>query len=355
MKLLIATGLYPPDIGGPATYSKTLVEELPKHGVEAAVLSFGSVRKLPKIIRHLVYFFRVLKVGRKADIIFAQDPISVGLPAMLAAKILRKKFVLKIVGDYAWEQGVQRFGVRELLDIFLLKKDYPWQVKLLRWAEKLAAKKADKIITPGDCLKTVVARWGIEAKKVSVIYNAVEFKVVDPIRHDGERWIVSVGRLVPWKGFDTLIEIMPELLKQFPDLKLKIVGDGPDFKKLKLQIVNYKLQNIVELLGELSHERTLSYIHSADVFILNSGYEGLSHVILEAMSLDVPVLASNTGGNSELLNERNLFAYNDKKEILEKIKKVLENGNDYVIDKKVLEKFRLDKMTEDTKKILCGN
>lgn len=367
MKLLIATGLYPPDIGGPATYSKILEEELPKHDIEVEVLSFGSVRKLPKVIRHIVYFFKVLKLGRTADVIFAQDPISVGLPAMLAAKILRKKFILKIVGDYAWEQGVQRFGVEELLDIFLLKKDYPWQVKLLRWMEKLVAEEADKIITPSEYLKTVVIKWGVDVKKISVVYNAVEFGAVDPIKHDGERWIVSVGRLVPWKGFNTLIEIMPSLCHSRetcpraasgsgdPEIKLKIIGSGPDFEKLKLQVISYKLQDSVELLGGLLHNETLSYIKSADVFILNSGYEGLSHVILEALSFGVPVLASNVGGNPELLSKKNLFTYRDKKEILEKINRVLEDKNGYLIDKQVLEKFKLETIIDKTIKVLCAS
>ena len=60
MKLLITTGLFPPDIGGPATYSKILAEELSIRGVRVAVLSFGLVRKLPRFIRHLVYFFKVI-------------------------------------------------------------------------------------------------------------------------------------------------------------------------------------------------------------------------------------------------------------------------------------------------------
>src|SRR3989338_9957691 len=93
--ILICTGIYPPDIGGPATYSKLLFDELPKRGVGVDVLSFGQVRHLPKIIRHIIYFFKALKIGKRADIIFAQDPVSVGLPAMLAAKILRKKIYIE--------------------------------------------------------------------------------------------------------------------------------------------------------------------------------------------------------------------------------------------------------------------
>ena len=102
MKILIATGLYPPQIGGPATYSKLLKDELPKHGIDTEILPFREVRKWPKIVRHFIYFLKVLQKGRNVDVVFAQDPVSVGLPAMLASKILGKIFLLKIVGDYAW-------------------------------------------------------------------------------------------------------------------------------------------------------------------------------------------------------------------------------------------------------------
>ena len=79
-KVLIATGLYPPEIGGPATYTKLLETRLPEYGFEISVLPFSSVRHLPKIIRHAAYFLKCLSRARAADIVFAQDPVSVGLP-----------------------------------------------------------------------------------------------------------------------------------------------------------------------------------------------------------------------------------------------------------------------------------
>ena len=60
-KILIATGIFPPDIGGPATYSKLLLDELSNRGLAVKVVSFGAVRHLPKIIRHFVYFFKILR------------------------------------------------------------------------------------------------------------------------------------------------------------------------------------------------------------------------------------------------------------------------------------------------------
>src|SRR3989344_2242944 len=105
MKVLIATGLYPPEIGGPATYSKCLEELLPAQGIKVAVLPFSRVRRWPKVVRHIAYFFLVLREGYRTDAVYAQDPVSVGLPAFFGAFLMRKPFFLKVVGDYAWEQS----------------------------------------------------------------------------------------------------------------------------------------------------------------------------------------------------------------------------------------------------------
>ena len=103
IKITIATGIFPPSIGGPAQYSKLLLDKLPASGFEISVVSFDGVRKFPKIIRHALYFFILIKKSFNADVIYAQDPVSVGFPSLVVSKLLRKKFVLKIVGDYAWE------------------------------------------------------------------------------------------------------------------------------------------------------------------------------------------------------------------------------------------------------------
>ena len=86
MKLVIATPLYPPEIGGPATYSRLLEEGLPMKGIEVELVKFSEVRHLPKLIRHYVYYRQVLKAARRADAVLALDPVSVGLPAMKAAR-----------------------------------------------------------------------------------------------------------------------------------------------------------------------------------------------------------------------------------------------------------------------------
>ena len=328
MMILIATPLFPPDSGGPATYSKILVDELPKRGIDVGVLSFGSVRSLPKVIRHLVYFFKVFWQGRKASVIFAQDPVSVGFPSALASLILRKPLVLKVVGDYAWEQGVNRFGVKELLDEFLNKK-YGFWVEFLRRIEKFVANRSRAIIVPSRYLKSVLEKWRVKPEKIKVIYNSVNLPKDSTRTVFGERTVlVSIGRLVPWKGFEMLIEIMPEILKKYPDAKLFIIGSGPESEALKLQATSYKLQANVKLLGSLPHEQVLKYLQAADVFLLNTGYEGFSHQILEAMAVGAPVVSTPAGGNKEILKDREnslVVEYNNKNQWLSAISELLDN------------------------------
>src|SRR3989344_7548998 len=105
-KILIATGIFPPDIGGPATYGAVMADALKKHGFEVKVLVFSRTnKKLPKGIRHLVYFLKLLFLAKKYDVIFALNLVSAGFPALLAAKIFKKKFIARIAGDYAWEMA----------------------------------------------------------------------------------------------------------------------------------------------------------------------------------------------------------------------------------------------------------
>lgn len=303
-KILIVTGQFPPDIGGPATYSKIILEGLPELGFRTDVLSFGGVRHIPKILRHFIYFILVLKKGFRSDIIFAQDPVSVGFPAALAARILRKKFVLKIVGDYAWEQGVLRFGVTDPLDDFLAKRQ-SFFVRIFQFVERFCAKQADKIIVPSRYLKTVIEKWGINGSKISVIYNSCDFSpLAARTRSVGDGLVIfSVGRLVPWKGMLSLVELMPEIRQKFTDANLWIAGDGPEKVALRAKIKSRALENSVFLLGSKSRTEMAHIFSKVDIFVLNTAYEGFSHTILEAMASGLPVVTTAVGGNPELVRE----------------------------------------------------
>lgn len=275
MKLVIATPLYPPEIGGPATYAKLLYEGLSEKGIEVELVKFSEVRHLPKLIRHYAYYRRVLRAARNADVVLALDPVSVGLPAMQAAKRTKKPFVVKVVGDYAWEQGQQRFGVMKNLDEFVKTEDVPLPVRVLRRIQTRVARSATRVIVPSEYLKNIVAAWGISREKITVIYNSVELPETRPPQERPDGFlVVSSGRRVPWKGFDALERVV----SRNNDWHLFIASD-------------------------MSRAETLGWVRSADVFVLNSSYEGFSHALIEAMTLGTPVVATDVGGNPELIED----------------------------------------------------
>lgn len=364
MRILIATGVFAPDIGGPATYSKLLADELPRHGIDVSVLSFRSVRHLPKAIRHFTYFMKALRASVRASVVFAQDPVSVGLPALCAAKILRKRFMLKVVGDYAWEQYCQR---GEGIKNFLTLEEFQHTrcnkaTELRRNIQRFVARRAEKVIVPSAYLKTIITQWGVPSEKIQVIYNACEAPAISESKEEARKTlglegkvIVSIGRLVPWKGFLGLIDIMPAMRAEIPDLMLVIVGDGPQRAELEKHAEKLGADGHVIFTGRAERENVRRYLKAADVFALNAAYEGFSHQILEAMALGAPIVTTVVGGNVEVIdNEESgvLVAYNDKEALAQALRRVLQGGAfaDMLAQnaKKKAETFSIKRMIEET-------
>ncbi len=365
MRVLIATGLFPPEGGGPATYSKILQDELPKDGFEVSVVPFRDVRKWPKGIRHLVYFFIVLKKSFEVDVIFAQDPFSVGLPSALVAFLMRKKFLLKIVGDFAWEQSQQRFNYTDTIESFQKSEELSLMPKFMRAVERWVARRAVAVIVPSKYLGRIVATWGVPKKNITVVYNGIVAEAVGLkqvirglLRYKG-KLIVSVGRLVPWKGFETLIQVHANLKKKFPDLSLLIVGEGPDQEKLEAVAEKLKSTDSVIFTGNVDRPVALRYMRAADVFALNTHYEGFSHTLLEASAVGVPIVTTKIGGNPELI-EDNVNGYlikpDDKKALEHRIEKLLTSPETRrrlaTSAKKRVEKFSVARMVDETASVL---
>lgn len=273
MKVLIATGVYPPESGGPATYTRLLEERLPQRGFFISVLPFRIVRHFPPGIRHLVYFFKCFSMARHADVIYAQDTVSVGLPSALAAAFSGKKFMVRVPGDYAWEQARQRFGVTDELDVFQHNR-YGWRVESLRSIQRFVVRRARRIIVPSAYMKMIVQKWG--AENIEVIYSSIELppETVPPQNRPEGFLVVSSGRRVPWKGFDGIA---------------RAVAREKDWKLF--------------LAEKLPRAEALGWVQAANVFVINSTYEGLSHALVEAMSLGTPIVATRVGGNPELIDD----------------------------------------------------
>jgi len=334
MKITIATGLYPPEIGGPATYAAMLESELPQYGFSITTVPFGLVRHYPKVIRHIVYTWKLWRASKQAEIIYALDPVSVGVSAWLVAKLRRKPLLVRLGGDYAWEQGRMRFGITDTLDEYLKKQSAaPFPVRAFAVVQTFVVDRAQYVIVPSEYLKRVVRQWGITEKKIKVIYSALyplDVKHTRQQLHEEFKYpyptITSAGRLVPWKGFAALIDVIATLRYQFPQIVLIIVGDGKDKRWLENKVADLKLSQHVWFTGSISKEALGATIKAADAFVLNTAYEGLSHQILEVMDLGTPIVTTKVGGNPELITDGVngiLVPFNDTEALTEAITRIL--------------------------------
>lgn len=323
-----ATGLYPPQVGGPATRSILLEKYFPNVGIKIKTLKFSIVLWLPHVVRHLVYAEILFWRSIFADAIVAQDAASVGWPASIVTKFLNKPLIIILVGDFAWEQGTGRFGITDTLEDFATRslETLPKKVAMYKKKQTEILNGATHVVVPSNYLKNIVIKWGVPAEKITVIYNPIEPINLSESKEDlrkklglNGRVIFSAGRLVPWKGFDLLIDVVNELKTKYPDLNLCIAGDGPDYEKLKAK-------SGAVMLGRLSHEDLFQYIKASDLFVLNTGYEGFSHQILEVMALETPIITTSVGGNPEAIisgQEGILVPYNDKEALRQSIEKYL--------------------------------
>ena len=385
-RVLITTGIFSPDIGGPATYGEVIANALIARGFKICVLTYSKrfraknfdlkykfkvIRvwgKWPIWVKHFVFGIKLLGLASKHDSILALNVWNAGFPSLIVSKIFKKKFILRIVGDYAWEVGVGKGKIVILMDDFQKLRKKGWTGMLYK-LQSWVCKQADTVIVPSKYLDGIVRGWGVTDSKIKVIYNGVNFKPSLLSKEEARNRInihgniiLSIGRLVPWKGFRMLIKIMPKLLELSQFARLVIVGDGPDRKALGSMIKNIGLEKKVFLVGKKSKEELAVYLAAADIFVLTSGYEGFSHQILEAMTAGVPVVASAAGGNQEVIKQGEngfLVKYNDEFNIIEAIKALWNDkeiaGYFAEAGKKTASNFSSDKMINETIKVLTND
>lgn len=321
--VLVAAGLYPPEIGGPATYAAMIEKALPGQGIAVTVLPYRSVRSLPKIFRHVAYTWKLWRAAAEVDCIYALDPVSVGLPAYLASRLRRRPLFVRLGGDYAWEQGRIRFGVTTTLDAYTrARRAAPLPVRLLHAVQAFVAQRAVAVVVPSAYLASIVRTWGVPPSQLHVIYSALTPLPVTMSKSEARARfgvsgfvISSVARLTPWKGEYALISVLLRLREEGIDATLLIGGDGPYRATLEAHAEKLGVTAHVHFLGVLDKEQSGAVFTAADVYVLNSAYEGLSHQLLEAMHHGIPVVASAVGGNPELIQSGNngvLVPYNDE-------------------------------------------
>lgn len=311
MKILITTGIFPPNIGGPASYVPKIANELFKRGHQVTVLclseknfddskfNFNVIRINRKIFLPFRIFktiFKIISLALNSDLIYAN---TLTFESSIGSIISRKPIFHKIVGDYAWERARNKGYYSGTIDEFQnINKGI--KLRCLDFYFKYFLKFSKGIITPSDYLKNIVLGWDKNLKVVT-IHNAVDFPN-DLVRKSNQSFskILTVSRLVNWKNIDKIILS----LKKLDGFNLEIIGDGPEKNNLMAIVKKHSLNKRVNFLGQLNQKKVYDKMINSDLFILNSSYEGLPHVIVEAMYAKLPVICNNVGGCPEIVKDK---------------------------------------------------
>ena len=311
MRVLVTVGIFPPDIGGPATFvpkiAKYFQDEL-NYEIEILTLSDNknsninddfSVkridRNLPIIYRWLKTIFTIYKLGKNKDLIFVNG---LGTETTIANIFLKKKIIRKIVGDPVWERAYSKAKISESFDEFQVK-NYGFSISLQKKVRSFSIKKSDIVVTPSQHLKNFILNLGFK-NKIEIINNGVFIPEENTnIFTNDQINITIVSRLVSHKNIKKIIRAISDL--NDPLIYLNIIGDGPELNQLqKISLESNNKDNII-FHGKLNRDEINHIFLNSDIYIQASNYEGLPHSLLEAMSYGIPVLCTPVGECKEIL------------------------------------------------------
>lgn len=155
-----------------------------------------------------------------------------------------------------------------------------------------------------DLEKYLIQHVGIPSHKIKQIYNGVNLKRYYPqdLKNDQSLIVLTAGRLTPVKDIPTLLKAFALLQKEMPNAQLWVAGDGPERSALEQLTHHLQLQEQVRFLGQ--REDLSQLMAQANIYVQSSLFEGISNTLLEAMASGLPIVATEVGGNSELIMHR---------------------------------------------------
>ena len=317
MNILITTGIYPPDVGGPAKFVPLISKHLSNEN-EVRIITLSEDTKLNqdeknqvhrikrnqnKIIRFLKTVFSIIKFGKNVEVIFVNG---LWLEVYIANLVLRKKIVRKIVGDPVWEKLFTQNKIFDSFDTFQ-KNTYNFKVQLYKYIRNIVIRSANIIIVPSNHLYEFVKNINFSGELIKINNGTL---ITDALEKNfKETNFLIVSRLVKHKNIDLIIKSLYNLKNKYSlDFNLDIVGEGPDRSKLNNLINHLNLNSCVNLVGSKHGEDLENFYKNSNYFLQISSYEGMPHTILEAMNHKLVIIASNFGGNYELIGE-NIYGY----------------------------------------------
>lgn len=309
--LLLLAGEFPPFTGGIARTAAQLAKAFAQHGVAVTVIAPHYLGNDPAFDRSQPYrllrlpflrfpylrmipmtpFIVAMAAKTDPDWVIAMRATREGIPAAVIKKVLRVPFV---TFAHAWE--FLRFAPHSLA----------WRVCRFIYDQ------AEGIAAISSATKAALVERGLSPSKVFVVYlgvdmemmaNGKDFSDADRMKLNGHRILLTVGRLVPRKGVDKVLEALPLVLKQHPEVRYVIVGDGPDRQRLQRLAQEIGVADCVIFTGRVPDVKP--YLRACDIFVLptreerRGDIEGFGLVYLEAAAMGKPVVASPVGGAAE--------------------------------------------------------
>lgn len=304
MRILIASGIYPPDIGGPAQYARNLYETWKKQGHDVKVAAYRWERAAPPGLRHFLYFTKILRKGWNADLILVLDTWSAAVPTMYACKLIGKKYVVRTGGDFLWEEYVERTGKMVLFRDFYASEIDKGLSKLTR-KEKLiyrlggaSLRSAASVIFSTAWQKGIFEKaYDLDPRKSAIVENYCAPHVE---AHEPEnRSFVAGTRPLKWKN--------AELLKEaFADARVEVARRGlPD----------------IELdCGKAVYDSFVEKIRRSYAVILASIGDISPNMIYDAIGTATPFVVTKEIGITERVRDAAVFMEPlNKKDIVDKI------------------------------------
>ena len=312
MDILITVGIFPPDIGGPASFVPKIAKYLINKGHNVKIICLSDKEHLtykddinvirinrssPIIFRWLKTIVKIYSNSKKSDLIFVNG---LGTETTIANLFIRKKVIRKIVGDPVWERVYNKNLIDESFDDFQ-ENNHGLSISLQKMIRNWSINKSNLIITPSQHLKNFIDKIGFD-KNIFVINNGVNIEQHNKVVLENNIiQLLVVSRLVSQKNIDSIIKAVKVMENE--NIILNIVGDGSEINNLKLLVKKYELDKKINFIGKIENTKLNEYLKNADIFIQASNYEGLPHSILEAMNFEIPILSTDVGGCSVLLNK----------------------------------------------------
>ncbi len=309
MKVVVVSGIWPPDVGGPASHAPEVADFLHERGHEVEVVTTAAVpppqrayrvsavpRSLPPGVRHLRGAALVKRRARNADAVYTTGMFGRSFAGATAA---RKPYVVKLTADPAFERARRRGVVGGDVDGFQERSGL--RVAALRLARDVELKRAAHVFCPSDYLRTLAVGWGVPGDRVSVLPNPApsvpELAPRDELRRSfgmNGPTLAFAGRLSAQKS----LELALGAVDAVEGVSLVIAGDGDERARLEA-LAGPR----VHFVGPLPRERVLELFRAADASILSSSWENFPHTVVEALAAGTPVIATRVGGVAEVVRD----------------------------------------------------